>query len=360
VALATSFSGACAAPVPDLVILNARVFTADPSRPWAEALAVRGARLVAVGSTAEVSALAGPATVRRDMAGRVVIPGFNDAHVADPQLDGPGIAALAQAAAASGITSMQWFAGGRPVDAAVAALLEADAAQRIRLFRMPRPGPGGTTLDSGPHLPPQPSPRLDVRGMGFVLHASDGEQIRQAVSWAYSTEDLLALEPADDEALAQYVEAVERRGPAEVWVRKRPRVEQPGPGAIVLASRLAEVGMVAVARPGGTVPLASLVEAGVPLALATGHGSAPFDVISWAVAPDRGAEALSVEQALAAFTRGSAFAEFADSEKGHLSVGALADLAVLSSDPFARARDGSGPPHSVLTLIGGRVVHDVP
>lgn len=70
-----------ATPAPaDTVYLNARVWTADDARPEAEALAVRGDRVVAVGTAAEVRAWAGPATAVVDLQGRRVVPGFIDAH----------------------------------------------------------------------------------------------------------------------------------------------------------------------------------------------------------------------------------------------------------------------------------------
>jgi predicted amidohydrolase YtcJ len=65
---------------PDLLLLNGKVFTADPDHPYAQALAVGGGRILAVGEDAAVLALAGPATRRLDLKGHVVIPGFNDAH----------------------------------------------------------------------------------------------------------------------------------------------------------------------------------------------------------------------------------------------------------------------------------------
>ena len=64
----------------DLVLTGARIHTMDPSRPRATALAVRGDRLLAVGSDAEIQALAGPSTERIDARGRTVVPGFIDAH----------------------------------------------------------------------------------------------------------------------------------------------------------------------------------------------------------------------------------------------------------------------------------------
>jgi hypothetical protein len=69
-----------------LVVLNARVWTGDPARPWAEAFAVDGERIVAVGPTAEIRRYArsrgrGSSPEVIDAAGRLVVPGFIDAHV---------------------------------------------------------------------------------------------------------------------------------------------------------------------------------------------------------------------------------------------------------------------------------------
>ena len=355
-----TLGGACAPPAPDTVLLNGHVFTADPANPWAEALALRGDRVVAVGTTAEIAALASPASARRDLGGRAVVPGFNDAHVDDPGGDAAALAGVARAAIADGVTSMQWFVDGRPVSAVAQALLAADPPLRIRVFRMPRTGADGQSIDSRPHLPPQPSFLLDIRGMGFALGAGDEARIHQAVGWGYGTEDLLAIEPKDDRALALYIDAVATTGTAEVWMKKRPRLEHPGMAAVAMASQMTSFGMVVVQRPDGNVPLSALATGGVTLALGSGRAVRPFDVLAWATAPERGGEALTMEQAVTAFTRGSAAAQLADREKGHLTVGALADLAVLSIDPFRAPREELSRARSVMTVIGGRVVHDVP
>ncbi len=82
-AVMTAASGALGAdhPAADLIVTNARVWTVDPQRPEAEALAILGERLVAVGNRAEVEAWRGPSTEVIDAGGRRVLPGFNDAHV---------------------------------------------------------------------------------------------------------------------------------------------------------------------------------------------------------------------------------------------------------------------------------------
>ena len=66
---------------PDTVILNGRLITFDSARPYAEGLAIADGVITAVGSTAEIRALAGPSTRVIDAAGSTVLPGFIDSHV---------------------------------------------------------------------------------------------------------------------------------------------------------------------------------------------------------------------------------------------------------------------------------------
>ncbi len=79
---AAAAASACrpAAPPPDLVLLNGKIITVDSTDRIVEAVAVRGDRLVAVGSTAEIEPLAGSGTRRIDLAGKTVTPGLIDAH----------------------------------------------------------------------------------------------------------------------------------------------------------------------------------------------------------------------------------------------------------------------------------------
>ena len=77
--LAVPRDGRAAEPA-DLVLTNAVVHTVDAKRPRAEAVAVRGRRIVAVGTSAEVQALVGPKTRVLDLRGRTVVPGFDDSH----------------------------------------------------------------------------------------------------------------------------------------------------------------------------------------------------------------------------------------------------------------------------------------
>ncbi len=64
----------------DTLFINGRIWTADPGRPWAEALAVRGDRILAVGGEAEARRLAGPDAEVIDLERGLVLPGLIDSH----------------------------------------------------------------------------------------------------------------------------------------------------------------------------------------------------------------------------------------------------------------------------------------
>jgi predicted amidohydrolase YtcJ len=65
----------------DLILVNAKIFTASDANPHADAIAIKGDRIIAVGTNERVNALAGPNTRKIDAAGRLVIPGILDTHV---------------------------------------------------------------------------------------------------------------------------------------------------------------------------------------------------------------------------------------------------------------------------------------
>ena len=65
----------------DLIIFNAKVWTVDPAHPRAEAVAVIGERIAAVGSNSEIRRWIGPRTQVLDAHGKTAMPGFIDAHV---------------------------------------------------------------------------------------------------------------------------------------------------------------------------------------------------------------------------------------------------------------------------------------
>lgn len=65
----------------DTVILNARIYTVNPRQPWAEAIAISGEKIVAIGSRKQIQSLRGPATRLIDAGQRLLLPGFIDSHI---------------------------------------------------------------------------------------------------------------------------------------------------------------------------------------------------------------------------------------------------------------------------------------
>ena len=74
-------SASAASPAPTLAVVNARVWTGDTKRPWADAIAVSGDRITLVGSSAAVKKLTSSSTRVIDAKGMMVVPGFIDSHV---------------------------------------------------------------------------------------------------------------------------------------------------------------------------------------------------------------------------------------------------------------------------------------
>jgi predicted amidohydrolase YtcJ len=65
----------------EIILTNARIFTMNPQQKWAEAIAIRGDKIVAVGSAEKVAVLRGPATIVIDAGQRLLLPGFVDCHI---------------------------------------------------------------------------------------------------------------------------------------------------------------------------------------------------------------------------------------------------------------------------------------
>jgi len=67
--------------VADTIVVNGNIFTGSDAHPRAEAIAIKGERIIAVGTSQKISSLAGPKTKKIDAAGRLVIPGIMDTHI---------------------------------------------------------------------------------------------------------------------------------------------------------------------------------------------------------------------------------------------------------------------------------------
>ncbi len=76
-----AFAAASTTDRASVIFRSGKVYTLDATKPWAQAVAVAGEKIVAVGSDADVLAHAGPETKVIDLAGRMLMPGFVEAHI---------------------------------------------------------------------------------------------------------------------------------------------------------------------------------------------------------------------------------------------------------------------------------------
>jgi len=78
--ICASFASTGQADKADLVVKNGKVFTANDAKPWAEAVACKSGKIIAVGTSQDIDRFVGPATRVLNVRGRLVIPGLIDAH----------------------------------------------------------------------------------------------------------------------------------------------------------------------------------------------------------------------------------------------------------------------------------------
>jgi predicted amidohydrolase YtcJ len=305
---------------------------------------------------------------------------------------------MAEQAASFGITSLQAMMTALPTPDAVGLLASASLPVRLRLIDFPMTAmsewqnpAARTTATGGPVtvsgtkwiLDGTPIERLmfvrapyadrsDTQGR---LNFSQDE-LSAFLGRAMSAGEQPLLHAVGDAAVDALLASLEQSG-GEQWQRLRPRLEHGDMLEPSQFDRARRLGVVLVQNPshfmlgplGGvrlgperkarTTMVKTASAAGVPLAFGSDGPLNPFLNIMFAtINANNPAEALSREQALVAYTQGSAFAELAEREKGTIEAGKLADVAVLSQDIFAISADALPGTTSVLTIVGGRVVHD--
>jgi len=196
------------------------------------------------------------------------------------------------------------------------------------------------------------------------------DEIKAIVKEAFESNEQTLLHVAGDRTAQVVFEAMTAVGPAEEWHKKRLRFEHGDglqPDLIALAKAY---GIVVVVNPthvvafsaypaGGYMPLKSLLKAGVPIAIGSdGPANPGLNIMLATTLPGNSAEAITREEAVEAYTRGSAYAEMMENDKGTLATGKLADLAILSQDIFQVSADRLPATVSNMTIIDGKIALD--
>ena len=216
----------------------------------------------------------------------------------------------------------------------------------------------------------------------FGKAKASGESLAHIVRQAARARQQVAFHAIGDRMIREILDAVRKAGarrPAVHGLRFRLEHAQLIDPADI--PRLAQLGVLVAAQPTalGTpekdasilgpqraqraYPFRSLLEAGAHLSFGSDFPGEieyrPLEAIHRAVNRPED-ERITVEQALACYTRESAYAEFMEAEKGTIAAGKLADLVVLSRDPTASPPERIRDIQVDMTIVGGRIVYERP
>lgn len=231
----------------------------------------------------------------------------------------------------------------------------------------------GTPIERGAAMR---TPYLDRPNSKGFLNFNEAE-VEKIVRESLDLDQPLLVHAVGDRAVETLLNAMEKVGAERNvdWPSKRVRIEHGEGVSGELIARTKKLGMIVVQNPSHFTVVSeiysrwgkdtkfssqrSLIDAGVKYALGSdGPINPSLNVMFAAIHPARPTEAITREDAVRAYTSGSAYAEFAETERGMLRPGMLADLAVLSQDIFNVPPDALPATVSVLTIVGGRVVHE--
>lgn len=394
---------------PEVIFHNGIVLTMEEDQPQAQAIAIAGERILAVGSNVEILALEDPSTQVIDLQGRTILPGFIDSHqhrIGDRALGGyEEPEAILQLAVEEGWTSLNELFVHQP---RLNELVSLDEAGKLRLrinAYLPLQSPEGDSYGNWYQAYQagfEYSPFLRLIGVKLFMDHGWGkgeliwtqEEVDQMVLEAHRLNWQIAIHTLGEPAHTMALNALETALGGVADDRYRHRIEH-----VVVVSdndvqRMKRLGIIASIQlngPGTWVDYPDfdpqvtpdmyphvarwrdLVEAGVFVVgssdwpwgtLEQGFGS-PMLMLYQAVTrtgtnrrpPEAWmlGQALTMEQALRSLTINGAYATFEEDRKGSLESGKLADIVILSENPLASPLEEVPDIQVLMTMIGGIV-----
>jgi len=205
------------------------------------------------------------------------------------------------------------------------------------------------------------------------------EVLKSFMRFALSHDQQIMIHAVGDSAISTVVNAMRSLHPDAFWKHKRLRIEH---ACMAIMTKediqtMKQLGIVIVQNPAHlTEPsitfqrfdrsrlkyyesMQTLLDNQIPFAIGSDGPVNPFvNLMLATIHPDNPKEAITLQEAVIAYTLGSAYAEFTENDKGSLIKGKLADLAVLSQNIFEIAPDKLPSTESILTILGGKVVLD--
>jgi predicted amidohydrolase YtcJ len=286
---------------------------------------------------------------------------------------------------AFGITTVQNMSATLQGNAARRIFALADLPVRTRIIAMPASTAYGRSLKEWTGDKYRVSSLSYVSGIKYVIDGTTLEQtalmttaypgrkdwygrlnfpldtIRQILKEALASDRQLMMHIVGDSTTRIVLNLMKQLAGDDQWKSKRVRLEH-GTGIRTAADikNINDMGIILVHTPqyGMRLPLRSMLESGVHIAIGPDDMINPFlsimTVTSGQADPNQN---LTREQAVMAYTKGSAYAEFAEEKKGALVRGMLADLAVLSQDIFTIPAAQLPATKSLITIVDGKIVH---
>ncbi len=296
-----------------------------------------------------------------------------------------------------GITTLQNMSW-TPITRYAQMLAAADLPIKMRAIRFPPSGPQGRVLSEGFDIPAEIGPRARIDGIKWILDGTTVEraaalgrpyaddptttgrenfsapEIEQMLQESVTLEVPLLLHAIGTQALETAISCLEAFRPVQDWGSRGLRLEHADGLTVEQIARVKSLGIMVVQNPshfllkhiygprfGDDALFASfnsLRRSGIPLGIGSDGPLNPFIGLMAAVThPARPEEAISMSDAVVAYTSGSASAEGKAGVKGRLLPGYEADIAVLSQDICSIHPEALPETRSVLTIVDGQVVH---
>ncbi len=282
-----------------------------------------------------------------------------------------------------GITTVQDMSGNFQGNAARHFFAEANLPVRTRIVPMPGSTDKGRSLEEWNNSNTHIAPYTYVSGIKYIIDGTSLEQtalrtkpyrnrndwygrlnfpidtIKQILKEALTSDRQLMMHIVGDSATNMVLGLMKKMASNDQWKKKRVRIEH-GVGVVTekASKDVRDMGIIIVHTPqyGMASPLQDWLSMGIPIAIGPDALISPYlNILIMTTRQKDSKENLTREQAVIAYTKGSAYAEFAEKNKGTLAKGMLADLAVLSQDIFNVPSQKLPATYSVMTIIDGKI-----
>lgn len=266
-----------------------------------------------------------------------------------------------------GITSALFFGSSFSYSTILQILKEASIPQRLRIVAWLKATPRGRVLSEWPVREMHPTAMSTISGVKYMINHFGPlnysiDTLKEILKEALITKRQLMMHISDDSVFGVVFNLIKELGTAEEWRPLRVRVEHNMIGNPSKEQRkeIADYGILIMHTPkyNRGSPLRSLLKDNIMVGIGPDGTINPFwEIMVITTQQTDPGENVSREQAVIAYTKTNAFAEFKEKEKGVLRKGMLADLVVLSQDIFTVPADQLPATTSILTMIDGKIMY---